>query len=66
MNTCNVLCELHSGGTIDICVHKVVGRHTVMEKHVASGGNWGGTVVDENFLQIWVDIVGRYMQSSLH
>lgn len=38
-----------SGGTIDIVVHKIMEDGTLAEVYKASGGDWGGTVVDAQF-----------------
>uniref|UniRef100_K1Q9C0 Heat shock 70 kDa protein 12B n=1 Tax=Magallana gigas TaxID=29159 RepID=K1Q9C0_MAGGI len=37
------------GGTIDIVVHKIMEDGTLAEVYKASGGDWGGTVVDAQF-----------------
>ncbi|KAK3603243.1 hypothetical protein CHS0354_007574 [Potamilus streckersoni] len=46
------------GGTVDITVHEVLGLGKVKELHKASGGAWGGTVVDGAFRQFLVKLVG--------
>lgn len=38
-----------SGGTIDIVVHKIMEDGTLAEVYKASGGDWGGTIVDAQF-----------------
>lgn len=37
------------GGTVDIIVHKILDDGTLAEVYKASGGAWGGTVVDKEF-----------------
>ena len=46
------------GGTVDITVHEIVGRHGLKEIASASGGNWGGTKVDAAFEDFIQDLVG--------
>lgn len=36
-------------GTIDIVVHKIIEDGTLAEVYRASGGDWGGTIVDKEF-----------------
>ena len=44
---------------MDITIHEVmVGGH-LKELHKATGGDWGGTQVDEAFNQLLVNIVGK-------
>ncbi|KAH3833639.1 gamma-aminobutyric acid receptor subunit alpha-6-like isoform X2 [Dreissena polymorpha] len=38
------------GGTIDITIHQVCAGGNLKEIHRASGGDWGGTMVDEAFM----------------
>lgn len=38
------------GGTIDIVVHKIMEDSTLAEVYKASGGDWGGTIVDKEFM----------------
>jgi hypothetical protein len=47
-----------SGGTVDITVQEVLHDNNLRELHKASGGAWGGTKVDEQFLQMIVKVVG--------
>ncbi|KAK3596867.1 hypothetical protein CHS0354_039862, partial [Potamilus streckersoni] len=47
------------GGTVDITVHEVLPDRKVRELHKASGGDWGGTQVDEAFKQLLIKIVGN-------
>lgn len=37
------------GGTIDIVVHKIMEDKTLAEVYKASGGDWGGNIVDAEF-----------------
>lgn len=37
------------GGTIDTVVHKIMEDETIVEVYKASGGDWGGTIVDAQF-----------------
>ncbi|XP_045172708.2 heat shock 70 kDa protein 12B-like [Mercenaria mercenaria] len=54
------------GGTIDITVHEVQPTGTVKEIKAASGGGWGGTLVDEAFEQLLIDIVGKNVYNLMH
>ncbi|XP_053402125.1 heat shock 70 kDa protein 12A-like [Mercenaria mercenaria] len=47
------------GGTIDITVHEVVSENSVKEIQAASGGGWGGILVDEAFENLLIDLVGK-------
>ncbi|KAK3102458.1 hypothetical protein FSP39_011510 [Pinctada imbricata] len=44
------------GGTIDITVHKVLSSGNLEEVHKASGGDWGATRVDEQFVELLSDL----------
>ncbi|XP_053378885.1 heat shock 70 kDa protein 12B-like [Mercenaria mercenaria] len=46
------------GGTIDITVHQVIVDGNVRELHKASGGAWGGTMVDKAYEQFLVSVAG--------
>ncbi|XP_045161878.1 heat shock 70 kDa protein 12B-like [Mercenaria mercenaria] len=46
------------GGTADISVHEKQIDNTLKELHKASGGPWGGTVVDDNYLKWLKQIFG--------
>ena len=48
-----------TGGTIDITVHEVTSSGGLKEVHAASGGGWGGILVDEAFRMLLIDIVGK-------
>ncbi|XP_053376516.1 heat shock 70 kDa protein 12B-like [Mercenaria mercenaria] len=52
------------GGTIDITVHEVQPTGTVKEIKAASGGGWGGTLVDKAFEELLIDIVGKNVYSE--
>ncbi|WAR12253.1 HS12A-like protein [Mya arenaria] len=47
-----------SGGTADITVHEKVSSGKLKEVHRASGGPWGGTFVDSEFITLLSNIVG--------
>ncbi|XP_060571724.1 heat shock 70 kDa protein 12A-like isoform X2 [Ruditapes philippinarum] len=47
------------GGTIDITVHEVQPNGAVKEIQAASGGGWGGTLVDQAFEKLIIDLVGK-------
>ena len=40
------------GGTADVTVHKVSSTGKMKERHRATGGAWGGTYVDQNFVKL--------------
>ncbi|XP_060589192.1 heat shock 70 kDa protein 12A-like [Ruditapes philippinarum] len=46
------------GGTIDITVHQVIVDGKLRELHKASGGGWGGTLVDKAYEQFLSEIAG--------
>eukprot|EP00058_Branchiostoma_floridae_P028056 XP_002613547.1 hypothetical protein BRAFLDRAFT_208293 [Branchiostoma floridae] len=53
------------GGTVDITVHELNKNDRVTEVTTASGGGWGGTKVDQEFLKLLdnifgVEIMARY------
>ena len=47
------------GGTIDITAHEIQRDGSVKELLAASGGAWGGTKVDENFINLLIKVLGR-------
>ena len=47
------------GGTADVTVHRVSGDGGVKELHHATGGAWGGTYVDKNFVELLERIFGK-------
>ena len=59
------------GGTVDITVHMVEYDQKVKEVFQASGGTWGGTEVDRNFIRLLEEIFGanfinHYQQRHPH
>ncbi|XP_045204837.2 heat shock 70 kDa protein 12A-like [Mercenaria mercenaria] len=46
------------GGTVDVTVHEVLEDNNLKELHKATGGNWGGTVVNKAFLNFLSTLVG--------
>ncbi|XP_052787474.1 heat shock 70 kDa protein 12A-like [Mya arenaria] len=52
------------GGTIDVTVHEVVRQGQVKELYKASGGAWGGTKVDDAFLDFLTLITGQNVIDS--
>lgn len=46
---------------MDITVHEVMENENLKELHKASGGAWGGTRVDEAFLQFIIKLVGKML-----
>ncbi|XP_045161274.1 heat shock 70 kDa protein 12A-like [Mercenaria mercenaria] len=58
------------GGTADITVHEKRPSNTLLEIHKATGGAWGGTEVDKNYIQLLERIIGphewkKYEQKQL-
>ncbi|XP_033744268.1 heat shock 70 kDa protein 12B-like [Pecten maximus] len=47
------------GGTVDITVHQVQDGGTLREVCAASGGDWGGTKVDEQFENLLKNVFGQ-------
>ena len=50
---------ISTGGTIDITVHEVQEDGSLKEVHMANGGEWGGTKVDEAFSNFLEDALSR-------
>lgn len=46
------------GGTVDVTVHEVIDKDTLMELDKATGGAWGGTKVDEAYMNVMKEIYG--------
>ncbi|XP_060578823.1 heat shock 70 kDa protein 12B-like [Ruditapes philippinarum] len=46
------------GGTVDITVHEIVNENSVKEIQSASGGGWGGILVDMVFENLLIDLAG--------
>ena len=47
------------GGTVDITVHEVHQDGSLKEIHKASGGGWGGIMVDQAFEELLIELVGK-------
>ena len=47
------------GGTVDVTVHEVGKDKKIRELHHATGGAWGGTYVDQNFVLLLKNIFGK-------
>ncbi|WAQ98267.1 HS12B-like protein, partial [Mya arenaria] len=47
------------GGTVDVIVHEIVGDKNLKELTSASGGPWGGTMVDNEFDAFMETIFGK-------
>ncbi|XP_052764771.1 heat shock 70 kDa protein 12A-like [Mya arenaria] len=47
------------GGTVDIAVQEVAENGSMKNIYKASGGDWGGTKVDEAFVQFLEDMLGK-------
>ncbi|KAI8485288.1 hypothetical protein Bbelb_370350 [Branchiostoma belcheri] len=54
----NFRSQRERGGTVDITVYETSGNDKVKEVTTASGGDWGGTKVDEAFLKLLDAIFG--------
>lgn len=52
------------GGTVDITVHEIMTTGEIREIHKATGGDWGGTKVDEAFENFLGEIVGKEVVSK--
>ncbi|XP_053399071.1 heat shock 70 kDa protein 12A-like [Mercenaria mercenaria] len=46
------------GGTVDITVHETQSDGTIRELYKANGGPWGGTKIDEAFINFLEDVAG--------
>ena len=47
------------GGTIDITIHEITSSGNLKEIKAASGGGWGGILVDKAFEDLLIDILGK-------
>lgn len=47
------------GGTIDLTVHEIDESGGLKEVHAATGGDWGGTLVDQSFKDLLIEIFGK-------
>ena len=52
------------GGTLDITAHELQEDHKLCELYHANGGHFGGTQVDDNFIQLLKDIFGEEVLSQ--
>lgn len=57
--------NLLSGGTVDIAVHEVEEDFLVKEVATASGGDWGGTMVDDAFRGFMKELFGEDIYNSM-
>ncbi|WAR31396.1 HS12A-like protein, partial [Mya arenaria] len=62
--TCYMVVDL-GGGTADISVHERKADGTLREIHRASGGDWGGTNVDNNFIGLLEEVYGSERMHEL-
>ncbi|XP_048774819.2 heat shock 70 kDa protein 12A-like [Ostrea edulis] len=53
------------GGTMDITTHEVLEDGSVKELIQSSGGDWGGTNVDDNIMEFFEDLLGSKTMSTL-
>lgn len=49
---------MYTGGTVDVAAHEVLQDGKIREIYPSSGGNWGGTKVDEKFTSFIKEVVG--------
>lgn len=58
-----------TGGTLDITAHEVLEDDHVKELIKATGGNWGGTKVDEEYMDFIKCLIGedttKYIDENL-
>lgn len=47
------------GGTVDITIHEITSSGSLKEIQAASGGGWGGILVDKAFEDLLIDILGK-------
>ncbi|KAL3878389.1 hypothetical protein ACJMK2_030745 [Sinanodonta woodiana] len=47
------------GGTVDVTVREVAEGRKLKEIHVATGGAWGGTKVNDNFINFMEELLGQ-------
>jgi hypothetical protein len=50
---------LHLGGTVDVTAHQIMPDGILKEIHQATGGDWGGTKVDQAFENFLCEITGK-------
>ncbi|XP_062593914.1 heat shock 70 kDa protein 12A-like isoform X2 [Saccostrea cucullata] len=53
------------GGTIDITTHEVLEDGSVKELFQSSGGDWGGTKVNDRIMELFEDVLGTQTMSEL-
>lgn len=54
-----------AGGTADITVHEMIDEDTLEEVVQPSGGPWGGTAVDDQYIEFLEDIFGSKVLQKL-
>jgi hypothetical protein len=47
------------GGTVDVTAHQIMSDGILKEIHQATGGDWGGTKVDQAFEKFICEITGK-------
>lgn len=47
------------GGTVDVTIHEVLEGNNLRELHKATGGGWGGNVVNKRFMSFIEELVGK-------
>ncbi|KAL3878427.1 hypothetical protein ACJMK2_030777 [Sinanodonta woodiana] len=52
------------GGTVDVTVREVAEGRKLKEIYVATGGAWGGTKVNDNFINFMEELLGQDVWSS--
>ena len=53
---------IYAGGTADIIAHEIQANGSLREIVSASGGDWGGTTDDDEFLALLENIHGQSFQ----
>ena len=56
---------MFTGGTVDVSVHEKNLDGTLKELHRASGGPWGGTCVDSNYIAWLTQMFGEVAMERL-
>jgi hypothetical protein len=52
------------GGTIDVTSYQIQNDSELKELHIPSGGPWGGTCVDREYLAFLENLFGRDANTS--
>ena len=52
------------GGTVDITIHEITSSGSLKEIKAASGGGWGGILVDKAFEDLLIDLLGNDVYSE--